>query len=1442
VREAPLILGLLRGVISGGTAAVAAAPSPGGGGGGGGSIGSSTNLIAATPIVGLAYSEELLGVPSKSTRLWISTLPPVSPADCYGGAPRAAGSKNSYLASFEKARLNQSFDASVVAPIASVGVAESLLLGRAGGADPSAIGGGGGGGVGVISHLPSTLLSTEQQNTLLRAADRYFDALCRALILETKSLRRLERLAELSRFSTISASTSSATVASEKAGELETARESQERLVSLVGAMGDVLDRELPFLPAVVEEEDGSGVKGGVTVWRPPTSSSSYAPFEDAFTYAFYRDVPNLRDGSIPSAIFAELDGAGGGAENTVIQDTSASSSLSELPPKVFRSGAVGVGGRPPEKMRGDLDSALKQFTGKDNSSSKGAVSTSNALKSNATGTGAGAATTTTTTTTTTSSSGSGGSDSQQPQTSTSLYEGVDEEKGGDSEYRPSPALSKFLEDAEFTQNPSSSSTFSSPSSSNLSPAEAAARNALGIRFSAMLDSLACAGSRETIDEWVREFLVGKMCTKNNRSRLLKRLFEAPSKLTDLYPFYARLTAVLETACKDFSKPLVALYEEEFRYLLRAKPNSFWDVKAKALRMLAELVKFGLASPGVLFRASKRALEEGSLGCLSLLCTLMECCGRFLYLLSPESNEAVLKLLEAMKRVRDVKCPRGPLSDAVEAAFFICVPAETAAVVRAKVRTPLISFIRYILFEYVAHSKNLDGALKTMRRLPWNDPAADVSSAVVKAAVSAALKNLDGRRLDLLVSLLSGLRFHHESMGVRLLDALQVKLICALRYGGRLKVEKIPPRAGESASQNGGETGGAAAPTTAVAPAVEVTPVDGNNGSSGSPSVSGPTGIALPTLLPAYRSKSAQMAHGSVRMILECYHYKFCDSSVIFRLLYSLVNQGHRVPIAAQQAALESVNSLILSSVTELPDPSFARGSSVQLPEPQTAASSSKGKAAKLEAVVEVDKEEEEEEEEENEGEEEKEEFEEEKVPLIQLPRFPIPFPTSDPCVGPLGFHPAVPYSFDPPASMLRIRLILLVLESAGHLFRVGSVSGAKMDDFLVFFLRYMAYKVNIPADLVYDVEEALAALRPSGIPALQPPRGGWDYSRDELEKVAGLLERRDAFAAAEFCGEAKLAALPSGNGASAYTPRLVSDMDEEDDDSEEDDEEEDDEEDEEEEEEAEEAEEEEEEEEEGEGEGDEKEVEGEEDIEESMVGVEFGEDGYEDEGGDHDEDAENEEREEEDEELCDDDDDDDDEVGEEEEEEEEEDDVNKNEVNGKPSSSSLPLTQESNSDPIRLIRPEKSALTLEEEEFERAFASIMSESLEVGRTASLSMRTGGGVGVNANMMGAILPSTLQGSGAAGGGGLPRTGNGSVVLTLLKRKSGSKGVGGGKIEAKTILVPQNVALATASSRAAATRAAEAEELKKCTMALHEASMMEEEAEKSKRGLGVKFRK
>jgi hypothetical protein len=146
----------------------------------------------------------------------------------------------------------------------------------------------------LSSRLASVFFTKPHQEAMARAADRYYDCVAKALLLEYSVLKKMEKRADLWQFT-------KGALPEKMAKELDGCRGSYDRVLAAVTSLADLLDRDLPDFPDVVlDDEDGSSKsKGGVL----SMVSTEFGPFEDAITRSFYRDIPNLRE-TLPAILF----------------------------------------------------------------------------------------------------------------------------------------------------------------------------------------------------------------------------------------------------------------------------------------------------------------------------------------------------------------------------------------------------------------------------------------------------------------------------------------------------------------------------------------------------------------------------------------------------------------------------------------------------------------------------------------------------------------------------------------------------------------------------------------------------------------------------------------------------------------------------------------------------------------------------------------------------------------------------------------------------------------------------------------------------------------------------------------------------------------------------------------------------------------------------------
>ncbi|KAG1890392.1 ARM repeat-containing protein [Suillus subluteus] len=231
--------------------------------------------------------------------------------------------------------------------------------------------------------------------------------------------------------------------------------------------------------------------------------------------------------------------------------------------------------------------------------------------------------------------------------------------------------------------------------------------------LTALLARLPDATNRAMIDQAAIDFAF--LNSKAARKRLIKFLNAVPKNRTDLLPHYARFVATLNRYMPDIGAELVALLDEEFRYLQRKKNvvKELAEVRMKNISYLSNLTKFGVV-PSHLYAWTiflERTVENISM--------LLEGCGRFL-LRSDETRERFGTMLELMRRKQSMQHFDQRQILLLENAYYQCNPPERTPR-QQKERTPLELFIRHLIYDVLA-KKTIDKVLKLLRKLDWDDP------------------------------------------------------------------------------------------------------------------------------------------------------------------------------------------------------------------------------------------------------------------------------------------------------------------------------------------------------------------------------------------------------------------------------------------------------------------------------------------------------------------------------------------------------------------------------------------------------------------------------------------------------------------------------------------------------------------------------------------------
>lgn len=256
-------------------------------------------------------------------------------------------------------------------------------------------------------------------------------------------------------------------------------------------------------------------------------------------------------------------------------------------------------------------------------------------------------------------------------------------------------------------------------------------------------------------------FLNSKMA----RKKLIKHLAAIPRNRTDLIPHYARLIATLNRYMPDIGQGIMAVLDDEFRYLQKKRNVDMAETRAKNMRFIGELTKFNVAPLYTTFHCFKVCLDDFSGPNIDNLATILETCGRYL-LRTAETSERMAGTLEMLKRKRAAQNLDHRQLVLLDNAYYQCNPPERE-VAQQKQYTPMQMYINHLIYD-VLTKKTLDYVVNMLRKLPWEDEAVlDTLHNVFLRAWRIRFGNL-----HLLAVMLHELQIYHPDFVVFIIDGV----------------------------------------------------------------------------------------------------------------------------------------------------------------------------------------------------------------------------------------------------------------------------------------------------------------------------------------------------------------------------------------------------------------------------------------------------------------------------------------------------------------------------------------------------------------------------------------------------------------------------------------------------------------------------------------------
>ena len=351
--------------------------------------------------------------------------------------------------------------------------------------------------------------------------------------------------------------------------------------------------------------------------------------------------------------------------------------------------------------------------------------------------------------------------------------EDKDKEKKNENEQEQSNDNEKKDEDKEKKEEIMDNLNKSLPSNNQNNNDENEEGIAAGpsVQLNALFARLPEMNNRTMIDQAAVEFAMYN--SKGARKRIIKVISSVPRNRSDILPYYARLTSILNKHMPDIGKGVIELLDDEFRYLQRKKNlvKELSESRTKNARFISELTKFNVVPTHYILHCYKVLLDDFTGVNVDSLAIYLETCGRYL-LRSEETKDKMKTFLELMKRKQQLQHLDQRQQLLLENAYYQCNPPERK-VKKEKIRSPIELFIRHLIFDVLSR-RTLDKVSKLLRKLNWEDE--EIQNILIN--LFTKVWKIKYGNISLLAILVYDMQKYHPDFCVKVIDKVldEIKL------------------------------------------------------------------------------------------------------------------------------------------------------------------------------------------------------------------------------------------------------------------------------------------------------------------------------------------------------------------------------------------------------------------------------------------------------------------------------------------------------------------------------------------------------------------------------------------------------------------------------------------------------------------------------------------
>ncbi|KAF9983743.1 hypothetical protein BGZ75_004775 [Mortierella antarctica] len=290
------------------------------------------------------------------------------------------------------------------------------------------------------------------------------------------------------------------------------------------------------------------------------------------------------------------------------------------------------------------------------------------------------------------------------------------------------------------------------------------ASKATATQLDAFLAKLPSMCNRDMIDQAAVDFCY--LNSRLSRNRLIKTLVQVPRDRHDLLPYYSRLIATFEPFYPDVAEEVLGALKREFRGMLRKKHLDLSESRAKNIKFLGELVKFGITPLPIIFHCLSVLLDDFVPQNIIVACALLETCGRFLKLKTTATATRLDAMLDILKRKKAALHLEPRFLLMIDNAYYQCNPPEQSTRQKREI-PPIEQFIRKLLYLDLC-KKNVETTHKLLRKLDWNNK--DIYNLVVR--LFSKVWKIKFSNIHLMAILVNGLSRYHSDFSIAIVDSV----------------------------------------------------------------------------------------------------------------------------------------------------------------------------------------------------------------------------------------------------------------------------------------------------------------------------------------------------------------------------------------------------------------------------------------------------------------------------------------------------------------------------------------------------------------------------------------------------------------------------------------------------------------------------------------------